>query len=182
MDTFGRAGVDSGIEAGTFRELGKEVGFSLAFLPALRKPRIWAVWLGTARRALVALATVVVFMVLIAPPVAHWSARQIDPPKVRGDWMGLEQIEVPDPRAAAREKDLLVLGWLAGGALVGVLLALHLPIAVVRAGARAIELEREGDRLVLSDRAAAREAYEKALGWATDREREKILAAKISRR
>src|SRR5437879_5539609 len=131
-----RYGIDSGIAAHSLRGLARETRCSLAFLPAvLRKRSIFVFWMRSARRAQAMLASTFVVMLLLFPPVAHLAVQQLYPPKTHR----------VDPRAAVRESAAVSIGWAIGLISAALLLAVHLPVSVARAGALSRELEREGD-------------------------------------
>lgn len=176
-----RTALDSAIVANSMRELFADVRESFRFVPALRKPAIAWYWLRSARRAHLAMATAAVTLLLLLPPVIEHGLAQLFPGRViaQETLSGLPQPTLPDPRAESRAQLLLVLGWAAAGATVGVLFFLHLPVAVARSAAVARALEQCADAERAQSPVRAILLYREALDLVADERQEASLRAKM---
>jgi hypothetical protein len=143
---------------------------------ALRKSAVVRGWLLGARRAQIALAALLLVMLFLLPPLVNRAAAKLFPPRTL-----LEQIQSPaiSPRARTAAAWLLGLAWVAGGASVLLLLWLHAPEAVRRAGERARERERDADAALPSEPSRSVLLYREALLWATDPALEDALQGKL---
>ena len=184
--TSTRTHIDSGIVADSMRGLLTETRLSLAFLPALRKPAIAWYWLRTARRAQLALAMAVVTVLLLLPPVLELGLGQLFPDRTLAQetLSGLPHATQPDARAASRATLLLGIAWGISAGVVGLLFALHIPVAVARCASVSRALEQCADAERAQSRVRALLLYREALELASDpphagaiREKMRVLEA-----